>query len=220
MRLAILPRYIDLNRENAPSNKKLYINCDFDDMARKLGVGLCAILTPDDCEDILAICDGLIIPGSPNGVNPAYYGKTARVPVYDEYALDSKVLDCFVKHDKPVLGICAGHQAINIYFGGTIGYVGGDNPNRHSRTTHSVNFKKGSFLYDAFGTERKTINSYHVMHVDKLADCLEVVAESDDGIIEGFKHKDKNIFGVQWHPERSFDEERKLLENFLELCKK
>ena len=57
------------------------------------------------------------------------------------------------------------------------------------------------------------------MHVDKLGEGLEIVAESDDGIIEAFRHKQKNVFGVQWHPERSFDEERKLFENFLELCK-
>ena len=220
MRLAILPRYLDMKRENFPSNKKLYVNCDFDDIARTMGIGLCAILTPDDCEDVLALCDGLIIPGSPVGVNPAYYGKAPSPSEYDEYALDAKVLDYFVKNNKPVLGICAGHQAINIYFGGTIGYVGGDDPRRHSRTTHPVNFKKDSFLYDVFGVERKIINSYHVMHVDNLADCLETVAESDDGIIEAFKHKEKNIFGVQWHPERSFDEERELLEFFLKLCEK
>ncbi len=217
---AILPRYVNLNIENAPSNQKLYVNCDFEIMAQKLNVGLCSVLSPVGLEEVCSLCDGLIIPGSKNGVNPAYYGKNAKIGEYDEYALDSKAIDCFVKQDKPVLGICAGHQAINIYFGGTIGYVGGENPRRHSRTTHPVNITKGSFVYDAFGTERKIINSYHVMHVDKLGEGLECVAMSDDGIVEAFCHKDKKVFGVQWHPERSFDEEKKLFENFIEICKR
>ena len=222
MKIAILPRFIDLKRPDKPSNQKLSVNCDFEDIAREFGIGLCAILTPHDYEDICSICDGLIIPGSATGVNPKYYGKTPSRPYneYDEYALDSLLLDYFVKNDKPVLGICAGHQAINIFFGGTIGYVNNVSPENHYATTHGVNIKKGSFVYDALGSERAEINSYHFMHSDKMADCLEVVAMSDDGIVEAFKHKEKNVFGVQWHPERNIPSEMKIFENFLKLCKK
>ena len=222
MKLAILPRFIDLQRPDKPSNQKLYTNCDFEDMARFFNVGLYGVLTPYEYEDICSMCDGLIIPGSATSVNPEYYGQALSKPhdEYDEYALDSLLLDYFVKNNKPVLGICAGHQAINIYFGGTIGYVKDVSDKNHYTTTHAVNIKKGSFVYDVFGNDRAEINSYHRMHTDKLADCLEVVAESDDGIVEAFKHKEKNIFGVQWHPERNFEAEKKFFENFLNLCKK
>lgn len=222
MRLAILPRFIDLKRPDKPSNQKLITNCDFEDIAREFGIGLCSILTPNEFEGICSICDGLIIPGSATGVNPAYYGKTPAKPheEYDEYALDSLLLDYFVKNNKPVLGICAGHQAINIFFGGTIGYVKNVSEENHYSTTHAVNVKKGSFVYDAFGSERAEINSYHYMHTDRLADCLDAVAESDDGIVEAFKHKELNVFGVQWHPERNFGKEKVIFENFLKLCQK
>ena len=225
MRLAVLPRFIDLNTPNTPSTKKLYANQDFEMMANEFGVGIVTIVSQYGLDDICSFCDGLIIPGSSTGVNPKYYGGTplANPQVFDEYALDSKLIDLFVKGDKPILGICAGHQALNIYFGGTIGYVTTDGTKPHSSGDHPVDIVPGSFVYDAFKTQKGTINSYHIMHTDKIGKDLEVVARSHDGIVEAFKHKTKNIFGVQWHPERDFTqkpENKELLKNFIECCKK
>ena len=222
MKLAILPRIIDLGKEKAPSNQKLYTNCDFEVIAKELGVGLCSILSPYEFEDICEICDGLIIPGSNTKVNPLYYGEEpmSEKQVFDEFALDSKLIDYFVKNDKPILGICAGHQAINIYFGGSIDYITPDKTTSHHRTVHPIDITPGSFVYDAFGAESAEINSYHFMHINRLGKDLEVVARSKEGVIEAIQHKEKKVFGVQWHPERNFEEEKKIFENFLDCCKK
>lgn len=129
-----------------------------------------------------------------------------------------------MKNNKPVFGICAGLQTLNIYCGGTIDYIANDGTRPHYVTVHPVNIKTGSFVYDAFKSNRARINSYHVMHINKLGNGLDVAAESDDGIIEAIEDKSRKIFGVQWHPERSFENEnsveKRLFENFLEICRK
>jgi len=225
MKLAVLPRYVDLKKENNPFNLKHCVNHDFELMAKKFEIGLCSVLSPFEFQDICDLCSGLIIPGSNNKVNPAYYGGEPMnpPPVYDEFALDLKVLDYFVKNNKPVFGICAGHQAINIYFGGTINYITEDGTKPHSGTKHCVNVDKNSFVYDAFKSEKISVNSYHVMHIDNLGKDLKVVCTSDDGIIEAIENREKRIFATQWHPEKCFENdnfaEMKLFENFIECCK-
>ncbi len=224
MKLASLPRYIDLKKENSVWNFKHYVNHDFEMMAYEFGIGLYAILSPYELEDFCSVCDGLIIPGSFNRVNPSYYGGEAMdpPPAHDDFALDIKAIDCFVKQHKPVLGICAGHQAINIYCGGTINCITDDGTKPHYGTVHSVNIKGDSFVYEAFQTDKAEINSYHVRHIDKLGKGLEVVAASDDGIIEAIEDKERKLFGTQWHPEKCFENnnavEKRIFRNFLATC--
>lgn len=226
MKLAVLPRYLDLKKENYDFNLKHYVNHDYILMAQQMGVGLCAIMSPNECEDYASFCDGLIIPGSNNRVNPVYYGGEPMNPPpdYDVFALDIKVIDAFAKAGKPIFGICAGHQAINIYFGGTIGCITEDGTKPHSNTSHFIKIKQDSFVYDAFKSERAEINSYHVRHIKKIGKDLDVVAKSDDGIIEAVENKERRIFGVQWHPERCFKKEespeKKLFENFIKTLRK
>ena len=224
MRLAVLPRHLDLKKENNDFNHKRYVNYDYELMAHKFRIGLYTIMSPYDIDDFCKLCDGLIIPGSSNKVDPAYYGGEPMNPrsIYDDFALDIKVIDCFAKNNKPILGICAGHQALNIYCGGTIGYIAADGTKPHYNTVHGVSIKKNSFAYNAFETERVNVNSYHVMHINKLGSGLEVTAQSDEGIIEAIEHKEKMMFGFQWHPEISLREdlspEHKIFERFLECC--
>lgn len=52
MRLAVLPRYINLNKDNNLFNHKRYVNCDYELMANKFGVGLCAVMSPYDIDDL------------------------------------------------------------------------------------------------------------------------------------------------------------------------
>lgn len=224
MKIATLLRYCDLGNEKSAWNYRYYIMHDYELMARENGVGLCAIMTPYDYEDICAVCDGLIIPGSATNMNPSYYGEPPLdpPPEIDEYALDSKVMDYFIKNNKPVLGICGGLQWLNVYFGGTLTNV--PVADSHSNTTHEITIKPSSFVYDVFESEKAIINSYHGQMIGKLAPELEVVATSADGIIEAVENKAKKVFATQWHPEQSYHTgdpiEKKFFENFLECCKK
>ena len=205
-------------------------------MARKYGIGLVAIMTEYDVERVADICDGLILPGSPNMIHPKHYGmeptereqKILDCCIVDEFAYDKKIIDIFVKQDKPIFGICGGFLELNVYFGGTRTYVNKDYshglPSAKERRMHDITVKEGSFVWDVFGKERVSVNSHHGGGIGRLAECFDAVAVCDDGVIEAIEHKYKPIYAVLWHPEQSFhvgDElEHKFFENFLNICRK
>ncbi|MBR2721541.1 MAG: gamma-glutamyl-gamma-aminobutyrate hydrolase family protein [Clostridia bacterium] len=227
MNIATTLRACKIGAEDSPWRKRYFIMQDYLDMAKQYGVGLVAITTEHDIERICECCDGLIIPGSGTNINPAYYGGQAEENPdgVDEYALDAKLIEYFVQHGKPIFGVCGGFQALNVYFGGTLTNV--PVPGSHSKerdSYHEIDIVPGSFVYDVFGKERATVNTYHGMMLDRVADCFEVVATStEDGIIEAIECKEKHIYAAEWHPEQSFHTgdpiEHKFFENFLSCCR-
>lgn len=153
--------------------------------------------------------DGIVLPGGTD-VDPTLYheGNT------DSHGLDKRldwfelaVLSEAVKYRKPVLGICRGHQIINVFFGGSLiqnvdhceihDYYG-DKLDR----VHGSRIAPDSFLYDIYRTDRLSINSAHHQAVHVLGEGLRAVQFSDDGLVEAVCHEKLPIFGVQWHPER------------------
>lgn len=129
---------------------------------------------------------------------------------------DSKVsLDAikFFGDKIPILGVCLGHQAIGISFGGNVVRA---SKLMHGKTSRIKHNQKGVFksLPQNFIATR-----YHSLIVDKktLPDCLEITATSEDGMIMGIKHKDYPIEGIQFHPESILTTEGKnLIKNWLE----
>ena len=114
----------------------------------------------------------------------------------------------------PILGVCLGHQSIGQAFGGTV--TRGPIP-MHGKTSPVRH--EGS---DVFGglPSPLTATRYHSLIVarDDLPDCLQVTAETDDGVIMGLRHRELAIFGVQFHPESIASEHgHALLANFLRL---
>jgi anthranilate synthase component 2 len=97
----------------------------------------------------------------------------------------------------PILGVCLGHQCIGQAFGGTIARA--PEP-MHGKMSDIRNQGAGIFdgLPDSFLATR-----YHSLLVDRgsLPEALEITAETEDGLIMGLRHKDRPIFGVQFHPE-------------------
>ena len=112
----------------------------------------------------------------------------------------------------PILGVCLGHQAIGAAFGGKIIRA----PKLfHGKTSEIHHDRKGVFhkLPDPF-----TATRYHSLIVERksLPRELHITAETDDGIIMGFRHKKFPIEGVQFHPESVLTKSGKeLLKNFL-----
>ena len=149
MNIATTLRYVDLQKGDAWDNR-YYIMNDYSLMANKYNIGLIAVMTEYDIEKVCENCDGLIIPGSSNPIDPKYYGKPSLPEplIVDEYALDAKLIKFFLEKNKPIFGVCGGHQELNIYFGGTIREI--PKKKSHLDKTHTINIKENSFVYDVF----------------------------------------------------------------------
>ncbi|EAQ30258.1 anthranilate/para-aminobenzoate synthase component II [Erythrobacter sp. NAP1] len=114
--------------------------------------------------------------------------------------------------EKPLLGVCLGHQAIGQHFGGTV-TRGGLMHGKTSLVTHD-----GTGVFEGLPSPF-TATRYHSLIVENIPDALEVNANSDDGYVQGFRHNDLPIHGVQFHPESIATEHgHDLLANFLRLC--
>jgi anthranilate synthase component 2 len=94
----------------------------------------------------------------------------------------------------PILGVCLGHQAMNIAYGGTISYT---RP-LHGKTSEIKHDGKGIFR----GLENPMVGGrYHSLAIETLAPSLEVSAETSDGVIMGVRHMSLPANGLQFHPE-------------------
>ena len=113
----------------------------------------------------------------------------------------------------PVLGVCLGHQSIGAAFGGDIIRAG---QQMHGKTSVITTDQQGVF---ADLPKQFTVNRYHSLVIDKntLPDCLEITATSEDGEIQGVRHKTLAVEGGQFHPESILTEHgHAMLKNFLD----
>ena len=114
----------------------------------------------------------------------------------------------------PILGICLGHQAIGMNFGGKIKRL--ENP-LHGKTSEITVLSGNSVLFKNLPKKFKVMR-YHSLYVDDIPEDLEVTAKSEDGVAMAVEHKSKNIFGIQFHPESFFTEYGKnMIRNFLNI---
>lgn len=118
-----------------------------------------------------------------------------------------------VKGKFPILGVCLGHEAIGQIFGGKIVRVAP----MHGKISAIKHNGKG-----LFENIKMPLNAtrYHSLVVERgsLPDCLEITAETEDGLIMGLKHKEYEIYGVQFHPESIASEcGHDMLKNFIDI---
>jgi putative glutamine amidotransferase len=201
------------------------------------------------CQDLYAMpldsaliifreCSGLLLTGGTD-VDPALYGKaydTVRCWPIDYYldTLEMTLIDSAVAWGMPILGICRGHQMLNVALGGSLIV---DIPSDFGTSVlhrcedvqscnHSVSVDPGSILEDISGVTTGEVNSSHHQAADEMASRLKAIAFSADGLIEaeGWKNPEEKSFllGVQWHPERlelSNPLSGHIGERFLEECR-
>ena len=152
--------------------------------------------------------DGLLLPGG-GDIHPMLYGQDIDGSTEINEELDQKqlkVLDCFVKEKKPILGICRGHQLINVYFKGDL-IQDIKTANQHKRENdidkvHNTLVKPCSWLEEIYGSAHIMTNSAHHQAVGHIGTGLKAVQHTKDGIIEAMEHETLPIWTVQWHPER------------------
>lgn len=114
----------------------------------------------------------------------------------------------------PILGVCLGHQCIGQAFGGRVVRAPKPMHGKVSRISH-----RGTGIFADIPSPF-TATRYHSLTVaaEGLPACLEVTAESEDGVIQGLSHKELPVHGVQFHPESIASEHgHKLLKNFMDL---
>ena len=121
-------------------------------------------------------------------------------------------IPAFAARGIPVLGVCLGHQGIGHVYGAAI-----------VRAPHLMHGKTSLIRHSGLGVfaglpSPLEATRYHSLVIDAatVPDCLEVTAETDDGIIMGVRHRDLPVEGVQFHPESILTAAgHDLLRNFL-----
>ncbi len=188
---------------------------------------------PPEIARQVATCAGVLLPGSPADVYPPRYGEQAhpRTASRDTLreAADELLLQDAFNLRKPLLGICYGHQSMNVWKGGALVQhletTVDHSPGRTVEEAHGVFFSPNAcHLRSAFGeADEAAVNSSHHQAVATPGDGLQVAARSvTDGVIEAVEGNQGFVVGVQWHPERTFSSKpasRKLFADFVEAAR-
>lgn len=119
----------------------------------------------------------------------------------------------YFKGKVPILGICLGHQAICEVFGATITYA---RRIMHGKTSN-VELNPDTELFKNLPPKIKAAR-YHSLAADinTIPQCLQIIAKTDDNEVMSVKHKDFEIYGLQFHPESILTEGGKtIIKNFL-----
>ncbi|MBR5439546.1 MAG: gamma-glutamyl-gamma-aminobutyrate hydrolase family protein [Clostridia bacterium] len=151
---------------------------------------------------LITTCNALLLTGGGNIIPYLYDKPVLRTCDYDAHTdvAELYLIKQFVMRKQPIIGICKGMQAINVYFKGTLTNVENHFFSEKSARHYIIN-SSDSFLTKTFNRVIE-VNSCHVEQLEKVAKCLKVEAVSEDGTVEAIKHKTLPIYGVQFHPER------------------
>jgi putative glutamine amidotransferase len=181
---------------------------------------------------ILDRLDGMLFPGGLD-VDPAHYGEEPA-PALGRVNSDLDLLELPLVRQTaelglPILGVCRGHQMVNVALGGTLYQditAGGVSTFDHwaplekgrDYLAHTIRLVPDSYLREIVGRDEIQVNSFHHQAVKAVAPGLRANAISPDGVIEGLESLDGRVLTVQCHPESlapSTDWARALFEAFV-----
>lgn len=190
----------------------------------------------DFIEALIGKLDGVLLSGSNSDVDPLRFDQAPHVKlgpvVYERDETDSLLLRACEARKIPVLGICYGMQALNVYRGGTLfqdlesqieEVIKHQQAGPYGRPSHSVKIKDESILAILAGSTAVRVNSHHHQGVDQLGKDLEPIAWSADGLVEAVinTRPDHFMLGVQWHPEAGWEKDplsQALFKHFIARC--
>lgn len=206
MRIGISIRSVEVNEKQTYILYKRYIEYFKDEEI--------ILLLPNQSKELLDLCDGFILTGG-DDLNPKLYNEqnTKSNDIDDEIdSLDIMIIDYAYKKNKVLLGICRGIQSINVYFNGTLK----QDFKNHMKVNHKIKKVSNPRLFD-IGYEI-IVNSYHHQTINKIGNGLKATYCSSDGVVEIIEHEEKNIIGVQYHPEINIDNNSVLLFELFKSC--
>ena len=126
-----------------------------------------------------------------------------------------EIVKAAIEKQKPLLGVCLGHQAIGAALGGKVSRA----PELLHGKTSQVQHKNEGVFKDIKSPFRATRYHSLAIEIPSVPEELLVTATTDTGVIMGVKHKSAPIEGVQFHPESVLTEGgHRLLANWLETC--
>lgn len=187
---------------------------------------MAASLDPRLAPEFLDGIDGVLFTGGVD-VHPQHFAqeplRTLGKVDHDRDRFELALYRAARERKLPVLGVCRGHQLINVAEGGSLhqhldeGIAQLDHSQKamDGEPHHRVQLEPGSLLSAAFAAESILTNSYHHQAVDRPAESLAVTARSADGVIEAVEGRSGAwLLGVQWHPEMSFERHEEQLAPF------
>lgn len=121
----------------------------------------------------------------------------------------------YIKHiDIPILGICLGHQLIAKAYRGEV-----TTSDTESYAQVKIDIKNDENLFEGLAPEIDVWSS-HKDEVKTIPDEFEILASSNLCDVESFKHKDKDVYGIQFHPEVHHTPKGEVIfNNFYKICK-
>jgi len=182
--------------------------------------------------DIYERLDGVLLPGG-GDMRPNIYGAEMNplTDIIDDARdhIEVNLTRWAFNDDVPVLGICRGHQVVNVALGGTLiqdvpSEIGTDIAHnvtvpRNSRP-HEVSIDPDSRLANILGTTHIAVNSLHHQSVGEAAPDACITAYSPDGVVEAIEVPNKKfVLSVQWHPEDLYRDDpamKRLFKAFVE----
>ena len=179
-------------RKNRFNNKEYYaIKKEMIDYLNKKVIIIPIILNNyKNVINLMKLCDGIILTGGDILCK-----------------LDYKLIDYIYKNNIPCLGICMGMQVMGLYKDGKLKKI-----NNHYNINHKVIISSKSPLSSIYD-RGSIVCSRHKEALIKTK--LDIVARSEDGIIEGVEDKNKRFFiGIGWHPESLRSRESDKLINY------
>ncbi len=188
--------------------------------------------------EMLDRLDGVVITGG-GDIDPAIYGQERNeltAGIDDERdAFELALFKAAMEIDLPTLGICRGCQLFNVALGGTLHQdIDTLHPNpvqhrqqslgiHHEESFQTVTILPGEHpLYGSVAAPTTEINSFHHQGIDRLADALEPMAVTEDGLVEAVYHPGMRYgVAVQWHPElmaHNFSDQATIFSMFVKSC--
>jgi anthranilate synthase component 2 len=119
----------------------------------------------------------------------------------------------YFKGKLPIMGVCLGHQAICEVFGATVSYA---KELKHGKMS-VVRLSQDCRIFRGVGAQAEAARYHSLIAIkDTIPDCLEVTAVTEDGEVMAVKHREYEIYGLQFHPESILTPKGKMMvENFL-----